>query len=108
MPRILTKEGLSPARQRLVQVMQDLNFGRIEGLLLRHGEPVFEPPPRLIQTIKLGGDNGPRPELQRADFALKSQVVELFNHFADLADGSIEVLEVQHGLPFKLTFEQPG
>src|SRR5690242_16219301 len=80
MNQTITKAALSPSRKRLVQMMQHLNYGRIEDLSIRGGEPIFDPPPRVIRHIKLGADNAPRPELAHADFALKSQIVELFDH----------------------------
>ena len=105
MTQIMKKAALSTAQQQLMQMMQALNFGRIEELKIRRGEPIFDPSPRVVRQIKFGGDNGPRPELQHSDFALKSQVVELFDHLARIGDGTVETLEVQHGLPFKLTIE---
>lgn len=101
----ITKSSLSQAQKRLVELMQRLNFGRIERLTVRRGEPVFDPAPRIVQDIKIGGENGPRPELVRNDFALRSQVMELFEHFTRLGDGAVETLEVKHGLPFRLVIE---
>jgi RNA polymerase sigma factor (sigma-70 family) len=100
------KASLSESHRKLVEMMQNLNFGRIEGLQIRNGEPVLDPPPRLIRDIKLGGENGPRPELGHFDFALKSQVLELLEHFTELENCRIEVLEVKNGLPFRLVVEQ--
>jgi hypothetical protein len=101
-----TNAALSPGRKDLVQLMQRLNFGRIEGLEIRNGEPVFEPAPRIIQDIKIGGENGPRPELAIKDFALRSAVIELFEHLSRIGDGTLESIEVKHGMPFKLVVEQ--
>jgi hypothetical protein len=98
----LTKAALSPARQRLVELMQLINFGRLEGLAVRNGSPVFDPPPRLIREVKFGADNGPRPERDAGDFLLKAQVVELVHQLDRLGDGTIEVLEIKHGLPFRM------
>src|SRR5690606_14175613 len=95
------KQDLAPARCRLVELMQDLNFGRVEGLVISDGQPVLDPPPRIIREIKFGGENGPRPEAGIPDFALKAKVVELFRSFDELRDGVIETLEIQHGLPFR-------
>jgi hypothetical protein len=86
--------------------MQRLNFGRIEGLEIRGGEPLFEPAPRIIQDIKIGGDNGPRPELAIEDFALKSSAIELFDHLSRIGNGTLESIEVKYGMPFKLVVEQ--
>jgi hypothetical protein len=102
----LTKAALSKPRRRLVELMQTINFGRIEGLAILDGDPVLDPPPRVIREVKFGGENGPRPELDAGNFLLKTQVVELFQHFDQLADGTIEVLEVKHGLPFRMTVRE--
>jgi hypothetical protein len=47
MVSVPTKSSLTPARRRLVERLQQLNFGRIEGLLVRGGEPVFGPSTRI-------------------------------------------------------------
>jgi hypothetical protein len=101
-----TKSALSQARQQLVQLMQRLNFGRIEGLVIRNGEPVLTPPPRVLQEIKFGGENGPRPEACASDFLLKIQVIELFQQFDRVGNATIEVLEIKHGLPFRMNVMQ--
>jgi hypothetical protein len=101
-----TKSGLSAQQRRLLETMQRLNFGRIEELAIRNGQPVFQPAPRIVQDIKIGGENGPRPELTIEDFALKSGVIELFDHLSRIGDGTLESLEVKNGMPFKLVVEQ--
>jgi hypothetical protein len=103
-----TKASLSAPRRRLLEAMQRLNFGRIEGLAITDGEPVFLPPPRMIQDIKIGGENGPRPELTIEDFALKSSAIELFNHLSRIGDGTLASIEIKYGMPFKLVVEQPS
>ena len=105
MPSTHTKSALSGARRRLLETMQRLNFGRIENLAVHAGEPAFDPAPRIVQEIKIGGENGPRPELTHDDFILKNQVAELFTHLSHLNDGSVDI-EVKHGLPFRLVVEQ--
>jgi hypothetical protein len=102
MPTYPTKASLSPARRRLLKLFQQLNFGRLESLVIRDGEPVLDPRPILVREHKFGSENGPRPELGVADFLLKQQVVELFEFFDQLQDGVIDVLEIKHGLPFRL------
>ena len=97
-----SKASLSPARRRLLEICQQVNFGRVESLVVQGAEPVVDPPPRIVREIKFGGENGPRPELGTADFLLKQQVVELFAFFDELQDGVIAVLEIKHGLPFRV------
>jgi hypothetical protein len=86
--------------------MQELNFGQVRGLVVHDGEPVFDPPPRVVREVKFGGDNGPRPETAKGDFTLKAQVRELLAQLEALGDGLVECIEVKHGLPFKMTVEE--
>ena len=102
----VSKAALSPARARLVELMQGLNFGRIEDLAVHDGEPVLDPPPRLVREVKFCAENGPRPETNKQDFALKSQVRELFDQMVAMGSGTIRCLEIKHGLPFKMTVEE--
>jgi len=96
------KSSLSPARRRFVELLQQLNFGRVEKLQVRNGEPSFDPPPGVIYEVKFGGDNGTRPERAADDFLLKAQVVELLAHLERLGDGTVALIEVKYGLPFKM------
>jgi hypothetical protein len=99
---VVTKSSLSPQRRRLLEICQQVGFGRVEHLVFEDREPSFDPPPRIVREIKFGGENGPRPELTTADFLLKQQVVELFAFFDEQRNGVIDVLEVKHGLPFRV------
>ena len=99
--------NLSDGRRRLLRLMQDINFGAIEELEIRGGEPMFNPPPRVVREIKFGGENGPRPEAGSPDFALKSSVAELMHSLTQIGDGTIERLEVKHGVPFRMKVEEP-
>ena len=98
----MRKHSLSPQRRWFIELMSKANFGRIENLHIRAGEPQQIPPPRIIYEKKMGGDNRPRTEGSAGDFHLKEQVVELFDHFDEIRDGVIDVIEIKHGLPFKL------
>ena len=81
--------------------MQQVNFGRIEGLLIQGGEPVLDAPGvRIVLEVKFGGENGPRAELGAEEFALKSQVIELLSQLDRVRDGCICLLTIKHGLPF--------
>lgn len=54
MSTIAVKSDLSAPRRRMVELMQELGFGRIETLLVRAGDPVLNPPPRVVREVKLG------------------------------------------------------
>jgi hypothetical protein len=101
-PPHLSKQSLSASRSTLLALMQRINFGRLEGLHFHDGEPVFDPTPRLQREIKFAGENGPHRHLSSADFLLKQQVVELFDYFDQQRDGVVDLLEVKHGLPFRM------
>ena len=106
MTTVAMAASLPPARRRLVRLMQALNFGRVEGLVVRYGDPVFDPRPRIVREVKFAGENGPRPESAKDDFMLKAEVRELFAQMAAMGDGVIRCIEVKHGLPFKMTVEE--
>ena len=101
----IPKSVLSESQSRLVELLQRLNFGRVESLHVRNGEPVFDPAPRVIQKLKMGGENGPRPESALRDFLLKHQTIEMLQAIADLGEGEILALEVKNGLCFSLEIE---
>lgn len=98
----VSTSSLSPERRQFIRQMQQINFGRIEAVVICDGEPVSSPRSRLVREHKFGGENGPRRELSIADFLLKQQVVELFAFFDELQNGVIDVLEIKHGLPFRM------
>jgi hypothetical protein len=105
MNELTTKSSLSVSRRRLIELMQRINFGRIENLQVRAGEPVFDPAPRVVQKLKIGGDNGPRPEIACEDFWLKNQTIEMLEAISRLGDGNVLAIEVKHGLPFSMEIE---
>jgi hypothetical protein len=101
-PRRLS--DLSPARRRLVELMQSLHYGRIESLAVRAGEPIFNPPPVATREVKFGADAPPE---RGGDFLLKAQVVELLARLARLGDGTVPLIEVKGGLPFRMLLTEP-
>jgi len=106
MTNVATKASLPPAGRRLVELMQGINFGRIEGLIVRSGEPVLDPPPHDVRKFKFCAENGPRPEATIEDFLLKAEVRDLFVQLQVLGNATIPVLHVKHGLPFCMEVEE--
>lgn len=95
--------SLTPARQCLVTVMQRLRYGKILDLVVRDGEPVLDPPPEVVQEVRFSASRT-RPEHPRSeDFSLKSPVIDLFRRLTKLGNGTIDILEVQNGLPFRMS-----
>ncbi len=101
----VTKSSLSEPRQHLVELVHEVHFGRIEKLVVRGGQPVLSPPPRVIREIRFKGESSLRPEVLSKDFVLKDQFIRLLRHLEELQDGVIDVLEIQHGLPFRVAVE---
>ena len=101
--QIVRKGELTQARQRLVVLMQEMDFGRVH-LHVRGGEPQFDPKPRVVRKVKIGAPRPPRPEVKLTGFVLKKEVVELFRDLEELDNGMVKI-EVRHGLPFSMEIE---
>ena len=103
MTDVVTKAALTPARRRLVELMQEVNYGRIEGLQIRNGEPVFDAPLHVLRLVLFGKANGPNESRGSDDFTLKKQVTELFEAFDRERSLSIQELMIDDGLPVRMT-----
>jgi hypothetical protein len=98
---------LSASQRTLVRVLQSINFGSIELLVVRCGEPVFSPEPTVLIEVKLDSEPEPRPESDIADFELRAEIIRLLAQIELLGDGSIERIEVRHGIPWRAVIERP-
>lgn len=103
---VTQKSRLSSALRRFLEILQRINHGTIYDLRVRAGEPVLDSPLKVVRQIKLGAENGPRPESARGDFALKAQHIEFFAQLRAIGDGTVAELEVKHGLPFMMAVEE--
>ena len=103
-----TKSSLSAPRKLLLETLQAINYGRIERLLIRAGEPVLDHLElRIVKDVKLGSmDIGARSELEANDFVLKREHIQLFETINLIDDGVIESVDVKGGLPFRLCHQQ--
>ncbi|MCC7408910.1 MAG: hypothetical protein IT442_12615 [Phycisphaeraceae bacterium] len=103
-PLVVRKSDVSKAKQWLIDKMQSIGFGRIEGLRIVGGDPVSTPPPKIIYRRKSGGVNEPRPHDDAHDYVLKKDVVELMQSLDTLRDRTISLIEVSHGVPILWEF----
>ena len=94
------KRDLSHNCMQLLELMQRINFGRIEGLQVVNGEPILGSIKSARSVHKLKGENGPRPALGIADCSLKQEVYELFRLIDRVGDGEVDLIEIKYGLPF--------
>lgn len=99
-----TRSDLSEPRRQLLDLMRRLQFGSIEALPISNKEPELDRA-RIRRDIKLGSNTIP-PACDSEQFELKRQVVELFEQLEALGNGTVEALEVRHGLPFRLVLRQ--
>jgi hypothetical protein len=105
-PQPRTKSAVSLPRARLIERMQRLGFGTIEGLVIRDGDPVLTPPPHVVRDVKFCAENGPRRETGLSDFTLKAPVEDFLANLDAIGNGTIRSLEVRHGLPFRMQVEE--
>ena len=97
-----SKQEISAPRRRLLELMQDVNFGRIEGLQVRDGEPVLDPMPTKLRLFLFGKDNKPNVSRVNDRFTLKKNVLELFEVFDRERSLSIQELMIDDGLPVRM------
>ena len=102
--KLLRFSQLSPPRQKLVRMCQTVNYGQIQGVVVRGGDPIFEPAPVVVIDAKLYRDDEPRPELALDDFALRDEVRRLMARFDEMREGMIERIEVRAGMPRRVLF----
>lgn len=102
----MRRQELSRDRRRLLDLMRNMGYGRIENLTIRAGEPVIDASIKLVHEKLLGRKANGRASPPQGDFELKVQQIEVFECFDQLQDGYIPVLKVQDGLPFQLQMEE--
>jgi hypothetical protein len=93
---------LSPARQALVRLCQEVNFGQILELLVRNAEPVWDPGPTILSEVRLDIEEAVRTEGALPDFRLPSEVRRLTHQLDQIKDGKIAKIEIRDGLPRRL------
>jgi hypothetical protein len=95
----INKTQVKPEYQVLIRFMQRLHFGKIKNLVIRDGIPELRPALDTIKTVKMGCANKRRPEIAVEDFALKSEVRDLFEMIEKIRNGVVSI-QVRDGLPF--------
>jgi len=100
-------QDLLPSERRFLDAMRHLRFGRFEFLQIRDGELAIDPWPTTVRDVKFAAQEN-QPQAAATEFALKDQVVELFEYIRSVDAGEIRTLEVRHGLPFSMEIELSG
>jgi hypothetical protein len=94
-------QDLSPGQRSLVELMRVHQFGRIEDIRVRGGEPILNSDVKVVRVTHLGRSHVAKSTLTE-DFELKSQVRDLLEELERLQRGTVIRLEFRHGLPFLL------
>jgi hypothetical protein len=105
MPDIPRFSALSPARQKLVRISQAVDFGELQSIPVRDGDPIFDGTSLAILDAKLDKDEMPRSELCLTDFTLTAEVIRLMSRLDAIKSGTILRLEVRAGIPRRLVIQ---
>lgn len=92
---------LSPSRQKLADLMERIQFGRIEGLFVADGEPLFDPAPR-VRRLHVFGKPSNRPQSRPREECTARRLEELFELFDQEGSFVADELIVDSGLPVRL------
>ena len=99
---------LSTPRQVFIRQCQRMGFGKIVGLAVRGGDPIFTEATQILIDVKLEADEGPRAEQQLGDFVLCAELVRLFRKLDTVRDGEINLVEVRTGIPRRIVLKAPN
>lgn len=106
--RGLRLADISQARQDLVRLCQNIDFGELKGVRIKQGDPVLNPLPIVLIDFKLEGTDSPRPEVALADFALREEAIRLIDRLDQMCNGVIERLEIRSGIPRRVVIRHEG
>lgn len=106
--RPASTRDLLPSERSLLDAMGVIEFGQIEFLRLRAGEPVLDPWPAVVRHLKFGVEGRDPRSTSTRDFDLKREVADLFEYTRNVEDGEVRALVVRHGLPFSMEVELSG
>jgi hypothetical protein len=97
MAQDLSREQRSP-----VDLMHVHQFGRIENMHVRGGQPILGSNVRVVRIARFGSGNHRTTSVASDEFELKRSVRYLFGELTRLENGTVIGLEFRHGLPFLL------
>ena len=96
----MRRSGELSAQQRsLLEIMREHQFGRIENMSVRAGQPILDQGLKIVRVACLGGESGGTKLPGNDEFELKRAVCDLFDELARLGHGTVLRLEFKRGLP---------
>jgi len=97
-----TTRDLTVAQRSLFHIMREYQFGRIENMHVRAGQPLLDHDARLVRIARLDRDSHRADVRGGDDFQLKRPFCELFDELMRLQDCLVVRLEFRHALPLQL------
>ena len=82
--------------------MREHQFGRVENMPVRAGQPILDRDLKVVRVACLGGESSGTKPPAGDEFELKRAVCELFDELARLGHGTVVKLEFKRGLPCRL------
>jgi hypothetical protein len=83
-------------------MMREHQFGRVENMAVRAGQPVLDRDLKVVRVACLGGESGGATIPSSNEFELKGAVCDFFDELARLGHGTVVRLEFKRGLPCRL------
>ena len=99
---VKTTRSLSAQQRPLVELMREHQFGRIENMSIRGGQPILDANVRVVRAARLGAESGRTKFPKTNEFELKKAVCDLLDELERLQNGTVVCLEFRHGLPYLL------
>jgi hypothetical protein len=87
-------------QRSLVDLIREHQFGRIENMPVRKGQPILDRDLKIVRAMRLGGKSVRENAASTDEFELKRSVGSLFDELTRHGDGTVTRLEFRHGLPF--------
>lgn len=103
----MTFSQLDAGDQKLLKLMQTIDYGRLEQFSICNGHVVATSASRKVRSRKIGTRAIPhhqsRPD---GDFLLNEKQTEFFNEIREVPEGFIKVIQIQAGLPVSFEIEE--
>ena len=90
---------LSAQQRSLLEMMRVHQFGRVENMPIRAGQPILDQDLKVVRVACLGGKNDGTKLPAADEFELKRAVCELFDELERLGHGppNVRTVEVEVG-----------
>jgi len=103
--QVFKSPDLLESEQKLIKLMEDMNFGRIERLQFRNWNRILHSPPRTAAPVKMTSKNRKTESKIRAGSCLQQPFADLLALMKRVGEGEFLTIDVRHGLPFSVEIE---